>query len=76
MKWTKGQWQGVEFLTDGQNDLLTEKTGCAKPKIQWIHCLAILSEDLGNRIRNRYTSQGNEKNIKERLGCAKIRSVT
>lgn len=68
MKRTQGQWQAVEFLTDGQNDLLTEKTGFAKPKIQWIYCLAILSEDLGSRIRNRYTSQGNEKKYQREIG--------
>ena len=27
----------VEFLTDDQSNLLTEKTGIAKTKIKWVH---------------------------------------
>ena len=59
--------------TDGQSNLLTEKTGIAKTKIKWVHCLPILREGLRNRIRNRHKSQRNkEKKYQRRTALKQV----
>lgn len=69
----------VEFLTDGQSNLLTEKTGIAKTKIKWVHCLSILKECLGDRIRKtkkkklRGMNDNNNNRVKE--GCSVHKQV-